>query len=63
MKKMTEDGLKTAYAGESQARVRTRASAAGGPISVRPICGFTMEGDAPGKCPICGRAHSTFVIF
>jgi rubrerythrin len=31
-------------------------------MSVCPVCGFTVEGEAPGECPICGAKGSTFII-
>lgn len=31
--------------------------------SVCPVCGYTMEGEAPDVCPICGARHETFVKF
>jgi rubrerythrin len=33
------------------------------PIHVCSICGFTMEGDAPDKCPVCGAPKAKFVTF
>lgn len=33
------------------------------PIHVCPVCGFTMEGDAPDKCPVCGTPKDKFVTF
>lgn len=27
------------------------------------VCGFTMEGDAPERCPICGAVHAKFHEF
>jgi rubrerythrin len=33
------------------------------PIHVCPVCGFTMEGDAPDKCPVCGTLKDRFVSF
>jgi rubrerythrin len=33
------------------------------PVHVCPICGFTMEGDAPDKCPVCGTPRDKFVAF
>jgi rubrerythrin len=33
------------------------------PIDVCPVCGFTMEGDAPDKCPLCGTPKDRFVTF
>jgi len=40
----------------------------GGDLEAKPIhvcspCGFTMEGDAPDKCPICGAPKEKFVMF
>lgn len=44
------------------------AVAAGGDIAFKPIhvcsvCGFTMEGDAPDTCPVCGTPKIKFVEF
>jgi len=33
------------------------------PIHVCSVCGFTMEGDAPDKCPVCGAPKDKFVPF
>lgn len=33
------------------------------PIHVCPVCGFTMEGDAPDNCPLCGTPKARFVTF
>jgi len=33
------------------------------PIHVCGVCGFTMEGEAPDKCPVCGAPRSKFVQF
>lgn len=33
------------------------------PIHVCSVCGFTMEGDAPDKCPVCGAPKDKFVTF
>jgi rubrerythrin len=33
------------------------------PIHVCPACGFTMEGDAPDKCPLCSTVKARFVSF
>ena len=32
-------------------------------VYVCPVCGFTMEGDAPERCPICGCVHTRFQKF
>jgi rubrerythrin len=44
------------------------AVAAGKDIENKPLhvcgqCGFTMEGDAPDKCPVCGAPKDKFVTF
>jgi rubrerythrin len=33
------------------------------PVHVCPVCGFTMEGEAPDKCPVCGTSKDKFVTF
>ena len=33
------------------------------PVHVCSMCGFTMEGDAPDKCPVCGAPRDKFVTF
>jgi rubrerythrin len=32
-------------------------------IFVCPVCGYTMEGEAPERCPVCGAPNSKFVTF
>lgn len=33
------------------------------PIHVCQVCGFTMEGEAPDKCPVCGTPREKFTTF
>lgn len=33
------------------------------PIQVCSMCGFTVEGEAPEKCPVCGAPREKFVQF
>jgi rubrerythrin len=33
------------------------------PIHVCSVCGFTVEGNAPDKCPVCGAPKQKFVEF
>lgn len=33
------------------------------PIQVCGVCGFTAEGEAPDKCPVCGAPKDKFVTF
>jgi len=32
-------------------------------ISICPICGYTVVGEAPEKCPVCGASKSSFHEF
>ncbi len=32
-------------------------------IFICPVCGYTSEGDAPEKCPVCGVPHDKFKKF
>jgi len=32
-------------------------------VYICPICGYTVEGDAPDKCPVCGAPKEKFVEF
>jgi rubrerythrin len=32
-------------------------------LFVCPVCGFTMEGEAPASCPVCNAPGSKFVTF
>jgi rubrerythrin len=32
-------------------------------VHVCSVCGFTMEGDVPDKCPVCGSTKDKFVAF
>lgn len=34
-----------------------------GVLHVCPVCGYTMEGDAPDACPICGAKKDRFARF
>jgi rubrerythrin len=33
------------------------------PIHVCSVCGFTVEGDAPDKCPVCGAPKEKFIKY
>ena len=34
-----------------------------GPIQVCDVCGYTLEGEAPDKCPICNALKDKFTAF
>lgn len=34
-----------------------------GPIQVCEVCGYTLEGEAPDRCPICNALKEKFTAF
>jgi rubrerythrin len=34
-----------------------------GPIQVCEVCGYTLEGEAPDICPVCGALKDNFTAF
>ncbi len=34
-----------------------------GPVQVCEVCGYTLEGDAPDKCPLCSALKESFTAF
>jgi rubrerythrin len=32
-------------------------------VNICPVCGYTVQGDAPDTCPVCGVARAKFVKF
>jgi rubrerythrin len=34
-----------------------------GPIQVCEVCGYTLEGEAPDRCPLCGATRERFTAF
>lgn len=34
-----------------------------GKVYICPVCGYTVEGDAPDKCPVCGAPRDMFKEF
>ena len=34
-----------------------------GTIYICPVCGYTVVGDAPERCPVCGAPRETFLKF
>lgn len=46
-----------------QAAVDTGEDANIGPIQVCKVCGYTLEGEAPDKCPICNARKEDFIKF
>jgi rubrerythrin len=34
-----------------------------GPVQVCEVCGYTLEGEAPEKCPLCGVGREKFTVF
>ncbi|MCX6349906.1 MAG: rubrerythrin family protein, partial [Candidatus Aureabacteria bacterium] len=34
-----------------------------GPVQICGVCGYTAEGEAPEKCPVCGAVRAKFRAF
>ncbi|MCD6285073.1 MAG: rubrerythrin family protein [Anaerolineae bacterium] len=34
-----------------------------GKVYICPVCGYTVEGDTPDKCPVCGAQRKLFKEF
>jgi rubrerythrin len=34
-----------------------------GPVQVCSVCGYTLEGEAPDKCPVCGAKKEKFTAY
>jgi len=49
--------------GKAKASVDKGKDIEAAPIHVCSVCGFTMEGDAPDNCPVCGAPKAKFVTF
>jgi rubrerythrin len=49
--------------GKAKAAVDMGKDIEAAPIHVCSVCGFTMEGDAPDHCPVCGAPKEKFVKF
>lgn len=49
--------------GQARQSVAAGQDAAAQDIWVCPICGFTMEGEPPDVCPLCGAKHDRFQKF
>jgi len=48
---------------QAQAAVAAAADATFGSVFVCGVCGFTIEGDAPDKCPVCSAPKDKLVTF
>ena len=66
------DGMEDAFAAEkvhavmykkAQEAVQAKKDVTLGTIQICGNCGWTLEGEAPDKCPICGAAKSQFRAF
>ncbi|MBN1831163.1 MAG: rubrerythrin family protein [Deltaproteobacteria bacterium] len=43
--------------------VETKKDVELGPVQICEVCGFTLEGDVPDTCPVCGAKKAEFVAF
>ena len=48
---------------EAKEMVEAKKDVATKDIFVCEVCGFTMEGEAPERCPVCGTVHTRFRKF
>lgn len=48
---------------KAQAAVAREADVPLGPVTVCQVCGYTLEGEAPDRCPLCGVGKEKFVAF
>jgi rubrerythrin len=48
---------------EAKKAVEAGQDIAAKPVHVCSNCGFTMEGEAPATCPVCGAPRAKFVTF
>ena len=43
--------------------IERREDVALGPVFICEVCGYTLEGSAPDRCPICGASKEKFRKF
>ena len=48
---------------EAKATVETRADLDLKSVYICPVCGYTVEGEAPEFCPVCGAKRDSFEAF
>lgn len=48
---------------KAQAAVEKGKDIDAAPVHVCSVCGFTVDGNAPDKCPVCGAPREKFVKF
>lgn len=48
---------------DARDRVRQGKDIELGPVQICEVCGYTLEGDAPGTCPICNADKDKFAEF
>jgi rubrerythrin len=48
---------------KAQAAVTAGDDVALGPVQVCEVCGYTLEGDAPDVCPVCGAKRERFTAY
>ncbi len=58
----TEKVHETMYARAKEALLSGK-DASFGKIYICPVCGYTMEGEAPDTCPVCNAKRSSFKEF
>jgi rubrerythrin len=43
--------------------VETKKDVELGLVQICEVCGYTLEGDAPDPCPVCGAEKAKFIFF
>jgi len=49
--------------GDAKMAVSEDTDIASAPVHVCPVCGHTIIGEAPDKCPVCGLLHDKYIEF
>ena len=48
---------------KAQAAVSAGSDVQLGPVQVCSVCGYTLEGEAPDECPVCGAKKDKFTAY
>ena len=49
--------------GEAKAKAKAGEDIQIGTVYICPVCGYTVEGEAPDRCPVCGAKKESFKAF
>jgi len=48
---------------EAKTDIESKSDIEIGKVYICPVCGYTVEGEAPDKCPVCGAPRDKFKAF